>query len=244
MNSKNKIILSLILVIIVLLTIGLYFEISRDKLKITDNSDIQTLPKSTDIKNPIEYFYKNFSAKDYKVRTITANNNEGNTFYYKKGAIIRVDNEGKYNTQKSSIIKNNKFYSIDNEKKTFTELGIDDKKSAYLLSMYKIASILDPIMQGETPSATPWSQATKKSDDENLLEYETSGRNFISYAPGASYLVDVRLILDSKTGLITSISIKSAENSNWITTNFTYEEESNIESFLSFPADYKKVDPI
>lgn len=243
MSNKNKIQLVSILSIIIALTIGSYFWISKDKSQTTNIPNAQTLSKSTEIKNPIDYFYKSFSAKDYKVKTNTANTNEGYTFYYKKATIIRVDGEGKYNSQTSSIIKNDKLYTINDANKTFTEMDLNNQKSTYLLSIYKVASILDPIMQGETPDATTWSPIAQKSEDKNLLEYQTSGRNFISYTPGTSFLIDIKLALDSRTGLITSISIKSAKDPNWITTNFEYEEVDNIDSFINFPADYKKIDP-
>ncbi len=206
-------------------------------------ASIPEVSKTTDIKNPVEFFYKNFSLKDYRVR-ITDKSSEGYTFYYEKGALIRVDGEGKYNNQTSSIIKNGKLYSINDADKTFVEMDLANPQSTYIISLYKVGSILDPILQRETPNATPWSLVSNNSTDKGILEYETKGRRLANYLPGNTDPVDIRFVLDANTGLISSASMKMLKGSEWKVMNFQYEEVSDIESLKTFPRDYKKVDPL
>lgn len=243
-NHKRKLfLLTMVVVVVIGIAIAAYYYFSHQSSVDSSNTALPKLLTSADIKNPIEFFYKNFSAKDYRVRIIDKNS-EGYTFYYEKGVIVRIDGEGKYNSQTSSIIKNEKLYSVNDADKTFVEMNMDDPKSTYVLSLYKVGSILDPILQGETPTAPPWSLVSQGSANKDILEYQTMGRKFIAYLPGNIDLVDIKILLDTNTGLISSASIKAPKDKDWNMVDFQYEELNNIEAFKKFPMDYKKVDPI
>lgn len=124
-------------------------------------------------------------------------------------------------------------------------MNIDDPQSTFLLPTYKVSSVFDPILEGETPTATPWTLASKGSADKNVIEYETKGRKLMSYLlPGNASLVDIKLTLNTQTSLITSISMKSDKDLGWHLVEFQYEEIKDIESLKTFPRDYKKVDSL
>lgn len=239
MNKKYIVGGAILIIGILLVSYFFYYKSATNSIEKTPEK-ISTDPE---IKNPIDFFYKNFSTKNYHVKMIGKTPDENLGFYYEKGAIVRVDKESKYD-KSTFIIKNGKLYTISDERKSFVEMSATDPKSTYILSLYKVASILDPIIQGETPTATPWTILPQKSDNKDILEYQTIGRKFISYLPGNADLMDIKITLDSGKALITSVTMKSTKDTNWNSMNFQYEEINNIESIKNFPMDYKKVDPI
>lgn len=241
-GKKSLYILIVALVVVIGVGMGVYYFFYYKSTVGSSREPLTKLSQSTEIKNPVEYFYKNFSAKDYSVK-IDDKMKQGLTFYYEKGVLVRIDKRGAY-SQTSSIIKNGKLYTINDTDKTFVEMNLDDPRSTYMLSLYKASSILDPILQGETPTAPSWSLVPQNSDNNDILEYQTTGRKLIAYLPGNADLVDIKIILDSSKGLISSASIKAPKDKDWNMVDFQYEELSNIESFKKFPTDYKKVDPI
>lgn len=234
-------------VIVVLVLIGgaatTYYLYAHSKGNATQPSVSKTTEVG-EIKNPVTFFYQNFSAKDYHVRVTGKDNTPEFSFYYEKGVLVRIDGEGTYSSDNISIIKNGKLYSINEKEKTFVEMGLDESRATYILELYKVGSILDPILQGESPAATPWTLISQNSVNKDAREYQTTGRKFVSYVPGSKGLVDIRVTLDIQTGLITTASIKSPQDQNWNPVHFQYEEVNDIQSLKNFPRDYKKVSPL
>lgn len=201
------------------------------------------LSKRAEITNPVRFFYENFSTKDYRVEVIDKNEPEY-SFYYEKGVLVRIDGKGTYNSGQFTIIKNGKLYSVDNDKKVFVEMDLDNPQSTYILTLYKAGALLDPILQGETPNASPWVFVRQDPENANLSEYQANGRKFLPLLPGSPDLVDIKILLDTDNGLIASASIKTPKDADWNWVRFQYEEVSDIGSLKKFPMDYRKVDPI
>lgn len=228
---------------------GYYFFFLSRTASTVDTGVGQALPKAaltaTEIGNPVQFFHKTFSAKNYHVRVINTDGVQNFSFYYEKGVLVRIDGEGKYSSDNVSIIKEGKLYSINEKDKTFVEMNLDHPSATYLMEIYKVASILDPILQGETPTAPVWTAIDPQSTaDRNTLEFQSLGRKFVSYVPGSIGLVDIKMTLNVQTGLITAVSLKSPKDPNWNAVTFQYEEISDMASLKRFPADYKKVDPV
>lgn len=217
-----------------------FFYFQRDA-SVTGESGGGKPASPAEIGNPVQYFYKHFSSKDYRVTPRSASGQMMFDYYYEKGALIRVDPAGEY-SGKSTIIKNGKVYTVDAKMKQFTESSIDDQKVSYTLEIMKTASFISPVIQGENPMATPWSEIPQDAGGNSALSFQASGRKFESYLP-YSALVDVKIILDPLTGLLTSVSYQTQGKNHWTTATLEYEEIGDIESLKRFPADYKKIDP-
>lgn len=207
----------------------------------------QSVNSDATITNPISYFYSHFSTKDYHVRitgvTGTKTDDTSYSYYYEKGALVRIDGADYRNSQMSTILKDRKIFTIDNSRKIFLEKPLDDQISSVILQSLKAKSILDPILQGETVDPTPWVLVQRNAPDKESLEFQTDGRKFLSdYYPRVD-LVDIRVVIDTNTGLITRASVKTPMDHDWDYVDFQYEEISNIGSLKKFPTDYKKEDP-
>ena len=122
-------------------------------------------------------------------------------------------------------------------------MEVDANNSEFTGRLSSLGSVLDLITEGEISIATPWSLLSKNSDNNDLLEYQTTGKKSSPSASGNSGLIDMKITLDSSKRLITSVSIKSPQDTKWSLIDFQYDEINDIESLKNFPMDYKKIDP-
>jgi hypothetical protein len=214
-----------------------YFE-EKTAIPPVENPEKLTVAQ---VANPIEFFYKNFSNHDYSVKIIQ-HDKAFFTLYYQKGVLVRVDGEDQYSKDTSTIIKNGKLYSVNDKMKQFAEIDAGDPQARYILEIFKAASGFMLIIEGETPTASPWTFVQSKPENKNLFEYETSKRKLVSYIPTNDNSFDIKIVLDSEKALITEASLRAAGSQEWGTMKFEYQQLQDIESFKSFPRDYTKIE--
>jgi hypothetical protein len=237
-------------VILTLLVIGSvaagYYFFSSQRTASVTGGPTRELATPAEISNPVEYFFKHFFVKDYQVAMDQGG--QGNstfTFYYQKGVLIRVDTHNTYGDT-SAIIKDGKLYSLNNKDKTFSELEMSAPQAQHLLAIYKVGSMIDPILQGETPIAPPWILIPESTGNgRQTIGYRTSGRKLLSYAyVPDNVTVDIEVYIDPTTGLFSSIVMNTPGKQDKAVTELHYTEIGDIESLKRFPMNYKKVDPI
>ncbi|MFZ1654737.1 MAG: hypothetical protein WBO92_00510 [Candidatus Moraniibacteriota bacterium] len=246
-RRKNGLFVTIAFVILALgsAATGYYFFFYQRELPVTDDT-AKKPALSAEISNPVEYFFKHFSVKDYQVAIDQGGKgNSTFTFYYQKGVLIRVDTHNTYGDT-SAIIKDGKLYSLNNKDKTFAELEMSAPQAQHLLAIYKVGSMIDPILQGETPIAPPWILIPESTGNgRQTIGYRTSGRKLLSYAyVPDNVTVDIEVYIDPTTGLFSSIVMNTPGKQDKAVAELHYTEIGDIESLKRFPMNYKKVDPI
>ncbi len=93
-RSRKSLYLAGAFLVIIIGAAGVYFFIYSQSSGMTSWTRDFVASPAEEIKNPIEYFYEHFSAKNYHVRVIGKDSTEGLSFYYEKGVIVRIDGEG------------------------------------------------------------------------------------------------------------------------------------------------------
>lgn len=227
---------------LLLMAAGYYFFYLRplDHLSSTESEGTESLSPTED-KNPVQDFYKQLSAKDYRIKTkgkILTDTNY--TTYYQKGNLIRID----INTPSSSstvIFKNGKMYNLDHLEKTYMEEDENNPFLSRFVNLYKIISVIEVIIASETPRANSWKQLPSDPAKPNTISYESLNREVnLRSVEGPIYL-DMRISVDPATKFITTavLTAAGAENIEENTVLLEYEEVADIESMKQFSSDYK-----
>jgi|GEM_PF-4899105 len=192
----------------------------------------------TEIGNPVSFFRKVFSAKDYQVSIKylgKSQDRESYTFFFQKGILVRINTKnlgGNFTT----IYKNQKIYVIDENKKLFVEENLSDTNPEVqaLLSMNLINLILDN-------ESAPWASLPDEST-EISVGYSVEDRgNHLN--PNAK--VDMKIFIDARSGFLRSASTKFEVDAfepliDWQAATIEYDEVADIESLKRFPLDYTK----
>lgn len=223
---------------IVLMGIGYYIFYHRSS-PVQESSDETTQKNSTQIENPIQYFYQHFSEKDYRVKVNDSKNDRYTTSYYKQGKLFRIDLNTTYSSN-TIIFKDDNVYTIDNREKTYFEAEQDHPFMRETLGIYRMISVVDILLDSEHIGATSWERVSEDTTSPNEITYVTKGREIST--PEGSFYSDLQITLNKDTGLIMSLLIDSTKNER--ETKFEYQIIDDEVSLKRFPNDYKKKDLI
>lgn len=164
----------------------------------------------------------------------------GETLYFEKGQLVRVDTNDFQNSM-TLIFKNGKLFILSNNTKTFLELDALSSQAQFMLMQMQTNAVLGLLIQSETPPSTPWTRSEDTSGTN--VGYQTTGRQLLLSASQGPTSADMKILVQPSSGLITTIAYKTEAMLMFKSISFEYEVVPDLAPLKRFPVDYQKTQP-
>lgn len=152
-------------------------------------------------------------------------------FYVQKGAVVRLDNTDRQQTE-NTFTKDSKFYIVNTGKKTYTVVHSSDSVGQFYSGLF--------------PATFPLLSLADDTQQGTVVWKNTSSNEWVANWKWKSPLdsvdnpVQVKIILDPPTHLVTTLSMKFEDSQPWQDVTFAYEKIDTLDTLLIIPADYKE----
>lgn len=200
--------------------------------------------------NPLTAFANVFNTADFKISTSGRVENKqnktdekGNPYssssamdlnntivYVREGKLVRFDSIDPQRPQ-ISFLKENKIYSLNQEKKTYNGVDIDTEMGKSFYTIFTSSFPLITLIEDQ--SKTPF---TFEKAGESQWQTAWMYKNIL--APEESKPIKIKITLDPTTSYITTLSFLMETGQSWQDLTFVYENISNLDSLLTVPPDY------
>lgn len=229
---------------LLLLSIGLgvWYFFYKPSSSLTSNNESSPVAELTNetpspkiTTNPMESFATALFASDYKVTssgkfdvikqddssTVTSSLDLNNgTIYLKKGAVVKIENnDADMNT---TVYRNGTdLYVISPDQKTYSILESSNSIYSFFDSIFVASYPLIPLLEDTQQGIVTWQ---KNSNNEWQADWAWKTPFDLT-----DINVQVKVSLDSETGLITTLYMKFEGSDQWQEGTFVYEKIENID---------------
>ena len=198
------------------------------------------------IDNPMKIFVTALSSADYKVSSsgkienkkqdgtgnqISSLDLNNGIIYIQKGSVVRADKTDPLRPE-VGILKGDKVYGLNQEKKTYFVLNITDEMGKFYSTALKGSFPLISLSDDTQKGIVHWLK-TRNNEWQGDWKWKTPLDQKETPAK-------VKIFLDPKINLITTLSIRFMDSQPWQEAMFTYEKIRDIEGLLIPPSGYKE----